>query len=212
MSSTNRGRERNRQDNYQSPKWSVRRLVEATPQLPGGFWLEPCGGIGNVVQVVNDMRSNVSWTAVEIRKPPISKLITAMGERGEVHHDDFFRIAPHLRLGERYKVGITNPPFSLAEEFCEAMRNLCEHVVLLLRLNYYSGARADFLRVNNPDIYVLPDRPSFLKKRFVSKKTGRVSIRASTDSIEYAWYHWGPGVTGRHFMLADTPLLERKAG
>jgi hypothetical protein len=46
MSSTNRGAAREPADNYPTPSWCVRRLLEAV-ELPPGRWLEPaCGESG----------------------------------------------------------------------------------------------------------------------------------------------------------------------
>jgi hypothetical protein len=56
------------------------------------------------------------------------------------------------------------------------------------------------MRSNCPDVYVLPNRPSY-------EATGR------TDSIEYAWMHWKKNIK-RDFatvrILAVTPLAERR--
>lgn len=102
---------------------------------------------------------------------------------------------------ERYDVLLTNPPFSGAEEFLKRGLEVAEHVVLLLRLNFAASAkRAPLMHDHPPDVYVLPNRPSF---------TGK-----GTDSIEYAWFHWHAGRTepGRFVVLPTTPIDERKGG
>ena len=38
---------------------------------------------------------------------------------------------------------------------------------------------------------------------------GRVQI-STTDSVEYAWFHWWPGASGRYVMLDSTPIEQRK--
>jgi len=74
---------------------------------------------------------------------------------------------------------------------------------MLLRLNYLGTTeRNDFFRHMMPDISVLPERPSFDGK--------------GTDSIEYAWFVWGPEGTRKrrqgHIQVLDsTPLEIRKA-
>jgi hypothetical protein len=73
---------------------------------------------------------------------------------------------------------------------------------MLLRLNFLgSSVRAQFMRSHTPDVYVLPNRPSF---------TGN-----GTDSIEYTWFVWRHGNAGRAegklTLLSETPLAERQA-
>jgi hypothetical protein len=70
---------------------------------------------------------------------------------------------------------------------------------MLLRLNFLGGAkRTAFLRARPPDIYVLPNRPSF---------TGH-----GTDACEYAWFVW-PSNRQRHQghvqVLAETRAQDR---
>jgi hypothetical protein len=77
------------------------------------------------------------------------------------------------------------------------------YVVMLQRLNYIgTETRFPFMKMNPPDIYVLPNRPSF-------KSTGE------TDSIEYAWFVWDKlnlvRPNGLYTMLNLTSKEERKA-
>jgi hypothetical protein len=91
---------------------------------------------------------------------------------------DFLEAAATERLQKRYAVAITNPPFRLAQGFIDACLKHADTVVMLLRLNYLaSKARWEFMSARTPDVYVLPNRPSF---------TG-----GGTDSIEYGWFIWG---------------------
>lgn len=74
-------------------------------------------------------------------------------------------------------------------------------VVALERLNFLEGeARNAWLREQAPDVYVLPNRPSF---------TGD-----GTDSIAYAWFVWPAGqhdrTSGRLEILPSTPAAERR--
>ncbi|WP_436663579.1 hypothetical protein ACOALA_13645 [Alicyclobacillus acidoterrestris] len=84
---------------------------------------------------------------------------------------------------ERYDFIITNPPFSLAQEFVEKSLTLANCVIMLLRLNFLaSGKRKEFWEKHPPTaIHVLTKRPSF---------TG-----TGTDATDYAWFVWD--TTGR---------------
>lgn len=98
-------------------------------------------------------------------------------------------------------VSINNPPFSLAMEFIEKTLPCATFVIHLLRLNFLGTSQRNvFFRANMPDIYVVPDRISF---------TGD----GKADSIEYAWFVFGPERcrrTGKIEVLDHTPLEQRR--
>ena len=198
MSSTNRGSQRNRADNYPTPTWCVRRLLEAV-KLPGGTWLEPTAGAGAIIEGVNAVRDDIEWTAVELRsecRGPLGKLV---GDTRRVHIADFTEFSP---AGVKEpNVVITNPPYLHAMPIVEHALGFGGLVVMLLRLNFLSsGTRAEFLRRHPPDVYVLPNRPSF-------------TASGKTDSIEYAWFVWNPGRRRRKgaiHVLAPTSKDERR--
>ena len=202
MSSTNRGNARNHADFYATPHWVVHRLLERLT-LPGGTWLEPGAGEGNIIRAVH--RPDVRWTALELRAECRPQLET-LEPRPEVVITDKFvkKLADDQKplCGRRFDVALGNPPFSLALEFVQESLELADTVVMLLRLNFLgSSKRAEFMRGHTPDVYVLPNRPSF---------TGK-----GTDSIEYAWFVWRHRDAGRSegklTLLAETPSTERRA-
>jgi hypothetical protein len=73
---------------------------------------------------------------------------------------------------------ITNPPFSLAQEFITHSIARANTVFMLLRLNYLGSIKRYEWWKNNPPValYVLSKRPSF---------TG-----SGTDATDYAWFVW----------------------
>jgi len=196
--------ERHESEFYATPRWTVHRLLEAL-HLPGGNWLEPGAGEGDLIRAVAEKRDDVRWTALELRpecKPHLDKL----KPRPEIIITDKFIGAPEpekpLR-GHRFDVAFGNPPFSLAIEFIRECFEVADRVVFLLRLNFLAtSSRSTFMRTYCPDIYILPQRPSF-------NGTG-------TDAQEYAWFVWGPPVgrrrnTGIVRVLADTDKKTRLA-
>lgn len=194
MSSTKRGRLRQRQDNYPTPAWCVHRLFEAI-SLPRGTWLEPCAGEGAIIRAVEKLPSQAptQWEALEIRQRAVRHLdaipsvVATQCNALELLQDP----------GLHYVVAISNPPFSLAGEFISVCRERATHVVMLLRLNYLaSEKRHALMTASRPDVYVLPNRPSFVGG-------------GKTDSIEYAWFHWHPKSSGKLQVLALTPATER---
>lgn len=198
MSSTNRGGKRSPADFYPTPAWCVHRVLDALP-LPGGHWLEPGAGDGAIIDATAGVRSDVTWHAVELRDDCLPALRERCGA-ARVRHGDFLAAdAPLSR--PRYDVLFTNPPYSAAQGFLERGLAIADHVVLLLRLNFLASAkRAALMRERAPDVFVLPNRPSF---------TGH-----GTDSVEYAWFHWPAehrGV-GTITVLPTTPMRLRRPG
>lgn len=197
MSSTARGGKRSPADFYATPRWPVHRLLERLT-LPKGIWLEPSAGNGDIVRSVNAVVPGLSWHMIELREE-CKPLLDGMGI---VQIADF--LAPALQWSRRplwANVTIMNPPFSLAMEFIQKSLLITEHIVALLRLNFFGSAdRNEFFRGNMPDCYVVPDRISF-------------TADGKADSIEYMWAHWGPERNrraGRIEVLSTTPLEERR--
>lgn len=172
MSSTNRNKAlRVNLDYYPTPTWAVHRFLELCP-LPGGKWLEPCAGDGAIIKAVNQVRSDILWTANEIQ-PEMFPTLLELAPLVQIQ--DFLTKIPTAD----YKVVITNPPFNLAMECVKkSFEYGAAHVVFLLRLNFLaSKARAEFMAENTPDVYVLSNRPSF-------------TVNGERDSIDYAWFVW----------------------
>lgn len=196
MSATGRGAERRADDFYATPAWCVRRLLERLA-LPAGNWLEPCAGDGAIIRAVG--RQDVTWTAVELRHEARGRLVEVVDSTEVFVGFDF--VGGDFG-GTEFAAVITNPPFSLALPFIEHALELAPWVVMLLRLNFLASAgRAEFFREQAPDVYVLPNRPSFTDD-------GR------TDATEYAWFVWPPERgrrAGRLEVLAETPASERRA-
>lgn len=188
MSSTNRGSERRLDDAYMTPPWCVHRLLDVWEPGPG-ILIEPCAGTRNIVKAVG--RSRIWWTS-DIRELPG---VDCVG--------DFLSIAPgKLGVAQEPSAVITNPPYSLAEEFLRHSRRLFPRaeLVFLLRMAFAASAKRLPLwqYLGTPDIYVLPNRPSF---------TGE-----GTDSADYAWFVFPEIARARGDLriLAETPASERR--
>lgn len=241
MSSTARGGKRSPADFYATPPWPVHRFLERCA-LPGGPWLERAAGDGAIIKAVNECdpyHKTVRWTAIEKRSSCKEALVEAAP--AEIIIADFltfdaraFPCPPRER--RPFNVCISNDPFSLAMDFIEKSLTLARYSIHLLRLNFLGTEdRNEFFKNNMPDIYVIPDRVSFAKSISCMKnKKGCtfakiVSLHArippacplcgsklrvsTTDSIEYAWFVWGPErgrKAGQIHVLDHTPLEERK--
>lgn len=201
MSATGRGGTRVVDDNYPTPPWCPRRLLEGV-SLPGGTYLEPAAGDGAIISEVKRLRSDITWSAVELREACRAQLARLVHPQALVI-GDFLALgkvwAAHLPPGQKPYTGIiTNPPYSLAQDFIEASLRIAHVVVMLLRINFLgSERRYELLRQHSPDVYVLPNRPCFVGGR--------------SDATEYAWFVWGAGRGGHLSILPLTRTEERRA-
>jgi hypothetical protein len=191
VSSAGRTEDREANDNYPTPSWCVRRLLERV-YLPGDVWGEPCSGEGGIVRAVTANQRAINWVTQDIR-PEVNALY-----RGDfLTHPGGFSNCTTI---------ITNPPFSLAREFIQQAARVAPKATLafLLRVNFLgSEDRYPWLSRHMPaEIWQLPNRPSFVKGK--------------TDSTEYGWFIWRPGLPANTraeiALLGLTALEERKRG
>jgi hypothetical protein len=194
MSSTGRSAVRLEDDFYVTPSWVVARLLEEV-DLPGGDWLECCAGGGEIIKVVNDLRQDINWYAIEKREDLRDSLVSIIAE-DRVEIDNYLE----MEIERRFSVVITNPPYSHALSVIYRSFMIADWVVMLLRLNFMSSVkRVGFMRRYCPNVYVLPNRPSF---------TG-----GGTDSTEYGWFVWSPNRSrseGMIKVLRPTNVVERR--
>lgn len=210
-------------DYYPTPEWCVHRLLEQEhifipthgPSSLPQYWFEPSAGDGAIIRAVNSFSSKKTgpfrpaWIASDIQPHFQPTLAAIPGVRAAITAD-FDKIIPEPLFQslnvDQPRVIITNPPFKHALSFAKKLLEeyTASTICLLLRLNFLGSAeRSSFMRENMPDIYILPNRPSF---------TG-----VGSDSIEYAWFVWSAGSDfgrsgqGWVSLLDDTPASVRKA-
>jgi hypothetical protein len=181
-------------DFYPTPAWVVHRLLEAV-RLPAGHWCDPCAGDGAILRAADVVRRDVIWTAIEIR-PECEGDLEATG--AIVVLGDALSCEWQFRP-EPITVVITNPPYSLAEPFLRRALTMAPMVAFLLRLDFLGSAkRCRLFHEAVPDVYPLPNRPSF--------------VGGGTDKYDYAWFVWPPmrrRRAGYLSVLADTPRAVR---
>lgn len=187
MSATGRGAVREERDFYPTPGSAFAPLL---PLLPRGvrIWEPACGD---------------------------RRLIDAMNAVSELGADGADLAQGYDFLADQVPCDciVTNPPFSLAFDFCRRAVELSPRVFLLLPLPFLASAtRRPWFRANEPSaLYVLSERPSFV----VSCKCIRDGCRhrwslpsgspapkqclvcghdeitiTRTDATDYAWFHW----------------------
>ena len=227
MSSTGRGGKRRPSDYYPTPSWCVFRLLEelfpAPEGLPGqvglpyaGQWVEPCAGNGAIIRACQDWMDrcphqwfDVGWTANELPGPDYREQHRALRAAGatETQLRDCLTWVPVAQRG-RFDVCLTNPPYSQAEAFVRWGLANASTTIMLLRLGFLATAqRCELMRTYTPDVYVLPNRPSFTR--------GTPGTVGRTDSADYAWFVWRqPGMrrAGSIKVLRNTSIEERREG
>lgn len=168
MSATGRANhKRNAYDSYPTPTWCTEAIVRQIVWGDSARIFEPCAGEGAIAEVL------VSRDCGRVLAADINPDARMGNGVDFLKNDD----------SERYDFIITNPPFSLAQEFVEKSLTLANCVIMLLRLNFLaSKSRKEFWEKHPPTaIHVLTKRPSF---------TG-----SGTDATDYAWFVWD--TTGR---------------
>lgn len=175
MSSTGRGpRLGGPDDFYVTPTWAVSRLLDRwTPRK--GWLLEPAAGTGAIIQAVNARLGDQTWMAVECRATAAPEC-QAAGANPVIA--DFLTWEPEPHATTAVTTVITNPPFALCEEFIRRADQVFPDadIVFLVRLGFLaSEGRVKLWRdVGCPDVFVLPNRPSFVES-------------GATDSADYCW-------------------------
>jgi hypothetical protein len=206
VSATGRGTARVPRGNYPTPHWSVDRFLERVG-LPCGPWLEPSAGEGAIVRAVNESVAVApsSWVAIEIREEARAAL-ESLG--CAVAITNFLTAPVDAPNSPRFAVGITNPDYDIAEAVIRRMLPICDHVAVLLRLNFLESIeRHPFFSTEMPDVYVLPNRPQFVRFLKRNKRTGKIEISGG-DATAYGWFHWTPErgrVKGEISVLDLTP-------
>lgn len=181
---------------YPTPPGAILSMIESPlVTLPSGLWLDPCAGTGRIPSTVNASRPDISWLLVEIDERHRETLTQIARPQDTIAPFGDFVVRDWAHPFAALM--IMNPPFSHALDFVRAGFERASEVLMLQRLNWLAPARASWLRDYQPDVYVLPTRPSF-------------SGDGSTDAAEYAWFHWTSGEkrsTGRVAMLGNPRQL-----
>lgn len=198
MSATRKRANRADIDFHPTPLWAVKPLLQQLA-LPGGEWLEPGAGTGNIIRAVRSVgRTDVRWTAVEYREECRPSLLDAGAD--EIIIGNFIVAAARFAAeGRRFDVALGNPPFSMAYTFVRLALEIADHVVMFERTPWIGDSvqRFAFFRDHMPN----------------ELRIGRVDLDGrGGDSIPYSWFHWqttGRGGGALKRSVGSYVLLER---
>jgi len=202
LSATGRLLEREEHDFYATPSWCVDRLLEHEAFNLSVFntIVDPCAGDGAILRTLRAHRTHLpkhTLAAFEIQarfKESLESVADLVGI------GDALAFMPEYNGRGCIDLAITNPPFSLAFELLQALWPVAGRIALLLRLSFIASAkRHPFLKDRIPDVFVLPNRPIF--------------VRGQSDNCDYGWFSWwplAPDEGGHLYMLDLTPDKERR--
>lgn len=174
MSRQKTGQRLNPTDFYATPPWCYENLEIDWSLFENAH--EPCRGDGRI-QYFLEEECDLTCTYSEINEGK-----------------DFFE------WNEGTDLILTNPPFSIAQDFIDHALAHSNTTIMLLRLNYLGSiTRHPWWKKNTPTaLHVLSKRPSF---------TGK-----GTDATEYAWFIWDRTTRlERGVFFAAPPTKEQNA-
>ena len=145
-------KKRKEYDLYETPQYAVDELFKLIPIQKGWKYLEPCKASG---RIYNMLPIGSAWGEIRFG---VDYLKTEYPPQDAV---------------------VTNPPFSLAQEFVTKALTEAPVVIMLLRVGFLgSQKRQEWLNKNKPtSLIILSKRPSFTED-------------GKTDGAEYAWFVW----------------------
>lgn len=144
--------ERKGYDAYETPEWAVKSFLTLCPIRSDWKYLEPCRASG---RFYNELPIGSAW--------------------GEIREGVDYLATDYPRVD----CILTNPPYSLAQEFVEKAHKDAEVIIMLLRLGFLeSTKRKEFWDKYPLDhLVTLSKRPSFTED-------------GKTDGAGYAYFIW----------------------
>jgi hypothetical protein len=174
-------------DFYETPTWCTEALFTHLDIPRDAVVVEPCAGFGAISSVIKEHNPDCKLIQQELiqfrqRNVGLGRWIpienTKLQQYGDVTFGDFLL---DLNVDTTVEYVITNPPFSLAQEFVFTCRKKYPNaeIIMLLPFSFLGSAKRYRWWTQNPPnkFSILSDRPSFTND-------------GKTDSSVYAWYHW----------------------
>jgi phospholipid N-methyltransferase len=164
---------RKKSDLYETP-YSLTRLLLDRVKLQGSI-LEPSCGHGAIVKVLTEYSY----------KPKYYDL---------VQYNNSYQSKDFLTEKKHFDTIITNPPFSLAYQFIQHSKQICNEIFFLLPLSYLHGKQ----RYDN----IYTDKSFPLKKIYVFTRYPMLGEKLNdngklnTGMIVYCWMQFTKGYTG----------------
>ena len=181
-----------RNDLYETPECATRALLHIE-RLPRRIW-EPAAGRGAIVRVLRAHGHEV-----------VASDLIDYGEQTHFSRRDF--LLEH-KAPQGCECILTNPPFSLAEQFVAHALDLCPRVIMLLRLAFLESER----RSRILDTGTLARVHIFRRRLPMRHRDGWQGPKASS-AMAFAWFIWdrahtGPAILNRVSASGTTSIPE----
>lgn len=160
---------RKKSDFYETPYTITQHILDVVHIPEGASVLEPACGDGAIVRVLKENGLKVTYKDIK-------------------DGNDF------LKCKDKYDWIITNPPFSLAFEFIQHSKSVCDDFLMLLPLSYLHG-KARYDKVYSDTNYPLRKVYVFTRYPMLGDNL-REDGKYRTGMMVYAWYHFQKGWEG----------------
>ena len=165
---------RHPEDFYVEPTWCSRRLFEVERFDTGIF--DPACGLGRIL----DSARAAQYIAFG----------ADIVQRGAA---DF--IEDYIELPRLAANVASNPPFGIADRFCEtALKNTTHKVALLLPTKWMNGAKRGAWLETTPlrRVWLLAPRPSMPPGPVIE-----AGLKPGNGTVDFCWFVWERGYAGR---------------
>ena len=175
-------RERVQDDYYATPYQATEMLLDEVKFV--GNFLEPCVGGGHIVDVIKKYYPDECVYGVDLVDRGYPNTLVA----------DFLK---HDFLGQKFDNVVTNPPYSLAQEFLEKSMEVVNNggkITMFLKIQFLEGAkRRDMFKKYPPKyIYVFSKRQNPWRNGSPVDEKGK----PWSSTMCFAWFVWEKGFTG----------------
>ena len=182
LAGTSTTRERAKNDYYATPYQATEMLLDEV-KFSGNF-LEPCVGGGHIVDVIKRYYPDECVYGVDIVDRGYPNTLVA----------DFLK---HDFLGQKFDNVVTNPPFSLAQEFLEKCMEVVNDggkIAMFLKIQFLEGAKRREMFKKYPPKYIYV----FVKRQAPWNNGSPVDEKGKSwsSTMCFAWFVWEKGFTG----------------
>ncbi len=175
-------RERVQDDYYATPYQATEMLLDEVKFV--GNFLEPCVGGGHIVDVIKKYYPDECVYGVDLVDRGYPNTLVA----------DFLK---HDFLGQKFDNVVTNPPYSLAQEFLEKSMEVVNDggkIAMFLKIQFLEGAKRREMFKKYPPKYIYV----FSKRQNPWRNGSPVDEKGKpwSSTICFAWFVWEKGFTG----------------
>lgn len=175
-------RERAQDDYYATPYQATEMLLDEVKFV--GNFLEPCVGGGHIVDVIKKYYPDECVYGVDLVDRGYPNTLVA----------DFLK---HDFLGQKFDNVVTNPPYSLAQEFLEKSVEVINDggkIAMFLKIQFLEGAKRREMFKKYPPKYIYV----FSKRQNPWRNGSPVDEKGKpwSSTMCFAWFVWEKGFTG----------------